>query len=137
MDTSIFTNKDKVPSETDLRKALGNNYENWCSVKDFVFKNCPVAFDEWNFSKFGWNYRIKDKKRAIVYMMPCDKYFKASFALGEKATKEIMNSNISSAIKEIISSAKVYAEGRGVRIEVKNSNVLKDVLVITGIKISV
>lgn len=136
MDTSIFINKDKAPSETDLKKALGNNYETWVSIKDYVFKNCSGTFDEWNFSKYGWNYRIKDKKRAIIYMMPYDNCFKASFVLGEKATKEILLSNVSSSIKKIISSTKVYAEGRGVRIDVKDKNTLKDIIQIADIKIS-
>lgn len=137
MDTSIFVNKEKSPSEADLKKALYNNYKTWVSIKDYVFNNCTGTFDDWNFSKFGWNYRIRDKKRAIIYMMPCNKYFKASFVLGEKATKEILLCNISPEIKKIISSAKVYAEGRGVRLNVKNKNILKDILQIINIKISV
>lgn len=136
MDTSIFINKDKAPSETDLKKALGNNYETWVLIKDYVFKNCTGAFDEWNYSKFGWNYRIKDKKRTIIYMMPCSNFFKASFVLGEKATKEILNSNVSPEIKKIISSTKVYAEGRGVRIDVKDKNTFKDIIKIADFKIS-
>jgi hypothetical protein len=134
MDTSIFLNKDKKPSETDLKKALGNNYETWVSIKDYVFKNCTGTFEEWNFSKYGWNYRIKDKKRAIIYMMPFENFFRVSFVLGEKASTEAMNSNLTTDTKKIISSAKVYAEGRGVIMYVKNKTDFNDVLLLIDIK---
>lgn len=136
MDTSFFTNKDKAPSESELKKVIGKNHDAWTSIRDFIFKNSPGTFEEWNFSKYGWNCRIKDKKRAIIYLMPCENYFRASFALGEKATKEILQSNVSAETKEIISSAKVYAEGRGVRLDVKNKNIVKDILQIVSVKIS-
>jgi hypothetical protein len=61
---------------------------------------------------FGWNYRIRDKKRVLVYFMPCDGFFKISLVFGEKAAKEALVSGISKEIKDMISSAKVYTEGR-------------------------
>lgn len=135
MDTSFFSNKDKAPSESELKKALKENYGGWTSLRDYIFKNSPGTFEEWNFSKYGWNCRIKDKKRAIIYLMPCENYFRASFALGEKATEEILQGNVSPEIKKIISSAKVYAEGRGVRLDVKNKNIVNDILRIVSVKI--
>lgn len=134
MDTSILVIKEKIPDEVQLKKVLGKNYTAWTSFKEYIFKNCPGTSEEWNFSKYGWNYRIRDKKRVIAYFMPLDNCFTISFALGEKATKEILQSNIASEIKEIISSAKVYAEGRGVRLKVTGKENLKDVLMIIDAK---
>jgi hypothetical protein len=53
-------------------------------------------------------------------MVPCEGYFLASFALGEKAVVAAHASDLPVSVLEVIDSAKKYAEGRGVRIEVRN-----------------
>ena len=127
MESSVFTDKSKAPDEDMLMQAMGNMYSVWADIREYVFAGCSSAVEEWNYSKLGWNYRIKDKKRVIIYMMPGDKAFRASFVLGEKATQHAMANLKSEEIKDIISSAKVYAEGRGVRIEVNKKKTAEDI----------
>jgi Protein of unknown function (DUF3788) len=47
-----------------------------------------------------------------------------------------MNSDISKDIKTELQKAKVYAEGRGIRIQVTNMNLMKDLKKLIDIKIS-
>jgi len=61
--------------------------------------------------------------------------FSVSIVFGEKATQEALHSDISEGIKKIISEAKVYAEGRGIRIEIKNSTVISDIKKLVLIKL--
>ena len=84
---------------------------------------------EWFYSgkKRGWSYRIKDNKRAIIYLQPRDKFFKVSFAFGQKATDTILESDISLEIKNDLKQAKVYKEGWGIQIEVTNEEILNDI----------
>jgi len=120
---SIFINKNETPTTGSLKTALGNTFEMWESLERFTLENYPKAKTEWNFSgeKFGWSYRIKDSKRVILYLLPRDNFFKTAFVFGQKATDEILESTISEAIKAELRAAKVYAEGRGIRIEVRDS----------------
>lgn len=124
-----------MPEETDLETALGSKYKLWKELRSYTLEKVKGATEEWSYSKFGWNYKIKDKKRAIIYLMPCDKYFKASFVLGEKAVNIAMDSTISDEIKEIIKTTPVYAEGTGFRMDVKNLKVVQDIKVILDIKL--
>ena len=138
MDRSIFADESQRPSEGDLVDALGYNIKYWTEIKDYVCLKYPKAFKEWNFpgQKYGWSFRIKDKKRAIIYLLPRDRYFKVAFVFGQKATDEIMNSNIASEIKDILESARVYAEGRGIRIDVTDNNVIEEIKKLVDIKLS-
>jgi len=138
MSLSIFSIKAEKPDAGALKKALDKNFNLWNEISEYVFKNYPAPKDEWAYpgKSFGWNYRIKDAKRVIIYMMPCDKFFKVSFAFGAKATEEAMLSKISKEIKDLISSAKVYAEGRGFRIDVKRKKIIKDIKKLIDIKLS-
>jgi hypothetical protein len=138
METSIFTDKTKTPDNAMLREALGDLHTAWMKIRDYVFEVYPKSTEEWNSPgpKYGWSFRIKDKKRAIIYLLPREKYFLVAFVFGEKATTDALASDIASEIKGIIESARVYAEGRGFRIEVRDREILDDIKKLIDIKIS-
>ncbi|MFA6276168.1 MAG: DUF3788 family protein [Pedobacter sp.] len=134
---SIFTNKNDVPTTDRLKIALGNTFELWKNVEEFTLANFPNAKVEWNFSseKFGWSFRIKDSKRVLVYLLPRDNFFKTAFVFGQKATEKILESDIAESIKTELKAAKVYAEGRGIRIEVRDNGNFIDLQKLIKIKI--
>jgi hypothetical protein len=51
---------------------------------------------EWGFTskKTRWGLRLKWKKRTILFMTPCEGYFIASFAMGEKVVKAAHESDL-------------------------------------------
>jgi hypothetical protein len=67
--------------------------------------------------------------------LPHDKFFKVAFVFGQKATVAIMESTISESIKSELQVAKVYAEARGISIEIKDESRLVDILNLIEIKI--
>ncbi len=136
-DISIFLEKEVIPSEVELAEKLGSAYKLWLDIYDFVLDKYPNGVPDWNFpgKKYGWSCRIKDKKRAIIYFLPRESYFKAAFVFGDKATNEIMESDISELIKSELQSARKYAEGRGIRIDVKNESVISDIKKLVEIKL--
>jgi hypothetical protein len=138
MDISIFTNKNKKPENNDLKASLGSCYPLWIKIRADVFKKYPDATEEWNYSgiKYGWSFRIKDKKRAIIYLLPRDKYFKTALVFGQKAYDRILDSHISGSIKKELENARVYAEGRGIRIDIKDDSLLADIFKLIEIKLA-
>jgi hypothetical protein len=138
MDKSIFTDKTKIPTENDLKNSLGDAFNVWKIIKDYTYSKYPEAFEEWNYpgDKYGWSYKLKDKKRAILYFLPRENFFKVAFVFGQKATDTIMNSTISKEIKKELESAKVYAEGRGIWVDIKDDKLLKDIKELIDIKLS-
>lgn len=135
---SIFTDKNIKPTIQDLEKGLDETFPIWKSLEVFTKNNYPNATDEWSFSgeKFGWSYRIKDDKRVLIYLLPRDTFFKIAFVFGQKATNQILESDISEFIKTELNSAKSHAEGRGIRIEVKDLSNFEDIQKLIKIKIS-
>lgn len=134
---SIFIDKNTEPTSEDLKKGLGETFEIWKTFEGFTKENYPKATLEWNFSgeKFGWSFRIKDNKRVIIYLLPRDNFFKTAFVFGQKATEQILESTISEVIKTELRAAKIYAEGRGIRIEVRDKSNLNDIQELIKIKI--
>lgn len=138
-DISVFQEKDVKPSEQDLREPLKETLGLWQDLRKFVLSEYPKGILEWNYpgKKYGWSYRIKDKKRAIIYFLPRNKYFKVAFVFGQKAFDEVMkNKIISQGIKTSLREATKYVEGRGVRIEVRDSANFTEIQELIRIKLA-
>jgi hypothetical protein len=138
MDQSIFMNKAAIPNENDLKNGLGEPFKFWLEISEMVMMKYPKAKPEWSYpgKNYGWSFRLKDKKRVIIYLLPRSGYFKVAFVFGQKAFDMIMSSQISDSIKTELSAARVYAEGRGIRIDVKESAELDDIKKLIEIKLA-
>ena len=137
-DISIFPDKETKPTDMALAEVLDSTYHLWIQIHDFVFKKYPNGQAEWNYpgKKYGWSYRIKDKKRAIIYFLPRDQYFKVAFVFGQKATDAVTQSDVASEIKTELEQARKYAEGRGIRIDIKNDIIIEDIKKLIEIKLA-
>ena len=139
MDISIFTDKSVMPDGKMLETALGQSAVYWNEISDYVFEQYLNAITEWKFPgvKYGWSFRIKDKKRVIVYLLPRENYFKAAFNFGQNAYEKIIDeSSVPVDIKDELSSAKAYAEGRGIRIDVRDNSLIDVIKILIKIKLS-
>lgn len=137
MDISIFTDKATEPSLDDLKTNLDSTFDLWRQIIKIVKEKYPNPKEDWSYpdKKYGWSFRLKDKKRAIIYLLPKEGYFKAVFVFGQKASDQIMASNINSTIKEDLVNAKKYAEGRGIQILATEES-LPDIKTLIEIKLA-
>lgn len=135
---SIFPDSIKTPTDDDLKSALSATYYLWHKLANYTLTLYPEAICGWHFSgeKYGWSYRISDKKRVLLYLLPRDGYFKTAFVFGQKAVATIMDSTICDTLKTAIAAAKPYAEGRGIRIDVQDNTLVNDIQQLITIKLS-
>jgi uncharacterized protein DUF3788 len=138
MALSIFDDRSTPPSEAMLRAALGNSFVHWNQLKQVLAANYPPVSFEWGFTSksTGWGMRIKHNERVILYMTPCEGYFLASLALGDKAVKATQESNLPRKVLKIIAGSKRYAEGTGIRLEIRNAGDVQNVEKLAAIKLS-
>ena len=117
---------------------LGSTCVFWNELKRLIASRFTPLSIEWGFTsnKTGWGLRLKREKRTILYMIPCEGYFVASFALGEKAVKAARETDLPISVLEVIDAAKKYAEGRGVRLEVRSAEDVRNVAKLAVVKIA-
>jgi hypothetical protein len=135
---SAFDDKSKKPGAGDLEKMLRRTSAHWNDLKTHFAAEYPPLDETWNFAgaKWGWSLRLRQKKRAVLHMTPCQGYFLVGFALGEKAVKAAHDSRLPDSVLTVIDEAPKYAEGRGVRIEVRNKKDREIVKRLAGIKMA-
>ena len=54
MDSSVFMDKDQLPSSRDLEGALGDKHVLWMEIRDAVLHKYPQGVEEWNFPPEGY-----------------------------------------------------------------------------------
>ncbi len=136
MALSVFDDKSRQPTEADLARALKGSLVLWNDLKKGVASRLTPMTCEWGFTSntTGWGLRLKHKERVILYMTPCGGYFLASLALGEKAIKAALESDLPNKVLQIIATSKKYAEGTGVRLEVRNASDVRSMTKLATLK---
>jgi len=139
MALSIFDDESKPPKDAELAIALKDTFLFWNELKKLIALRFNPLSTEWGYSSktTGWGMRLKNKDRTVLYMTPCEGYFLASFALGEKAVNAAHQDALPASVLKVIDSATKYAEGRGVRLEVRNGRDLRNVEKLAAIKMSI
>ena len=121
MALSIFDDKERKPKAAKLRQALGRSSSAWQALTEWLAEGYHPLEEEWVFysKKWGWSLRLKHKKRAILYLTPCDKHFYVGLLLGEKAVAAALKMSLPESVAKQIKTAKRYIEGRPVRLEIR------------------
>jgi hypothetical protein len=135
--TSVFSDSNQVPDELALKNALGETYKIWQKIFQFTLDLQGSAQSEWKYSgkRFGWSFRVSDKKRVLIYLLPRAGFFRVAMVFGNKAYDYIQQSNISESIKLELAQAPVNAEGRGIRMEIRDNDKWSDIQSLIQIKI--
>jgi hypothetical protein len=137
MPPNAFIGKPEKPTDAELVTALGPCKALWDQLLADLAEEHGIVIREWNpySRKAGWSLRLKHGKRAILYLSPCGGFFRVSFALGDKAVQAARECRLPQRVIRIIDEAKRYAEGTGVRIEVRTSKDLAAVHKLTAVKL--
>ncbi len=134
---NAFIGKTTKPTEAEVATALGSTAALWKQLVDWMAEQ-GVGESEWNSSgaKYGWSLRLKQKKRNIVYLIPCAGCFRVAFALGDKAVATARGSDLPKSTLKVIDEAPRYAEGTGVRLMVKAAKELAAIKKLALIKMA-
>ncbi len=136
MTENVFTDKEVKPNDQLLAEALGNTYKYWVEIKTSLKKEYGDLTEEWKCygSKYGWSLKMFYKKRNLFFFTAYNKYFGIGFVFGDKAVSAVEKSDLPKQLIEELKSAKKYAEGRGLRLEIKKQGDIKNILKLVEIK---
>jgi hypothetical protein len=136
MALSVLDDKVIVPDDKQLEAAVGKSFKLWNEIRGHILEGYDKVIEEWNYSgkNYGWSWRAKQGKRALVYLIPQKGNFLAAFCFGDKAVAAVEASDVPEAIKEGLRTARKYVEGRGIRFEVRKAGDVKTVRTLLEIK---
>src|SRR4030042_2852990 len=123
MAASVFDDKANMPDDKMLAGALGKSNRLWQEIKKHLKVEYGELIEEWKFSegKSGLILKTLRKKRNLFFFVPLEGSFQVSFVFGDKAVAAVEKSGLPKELITELKNARKYAEGRGLRIDVKNS----------------
>lgn len=139
MRPNAFIGRKEEPTEVDLAAALGSPGKAlWDDLLAVLQRDHNLIAREWSSysPKAGWSLRLKRAKRNILYLIPCQGGFDVSVVLGDKAIAAARQASLPGPVIALIDSARRYAEGTGIRLEVSHPDGLALVSRLTAIKLA-
>jgi hypothetical protein len=127
----------QTPTQNELKGTLGAAYPLWSRlVADVEAKARPLE-QIWKTSKaeFGRVCLLQHHKRTLLYITPDKKKVTVAIVLGERAYGLAMESALPDGMKKMLSEARPYAEGRGIRFSVSSTSELSVVAELVDIKL--
>ena len=138
MKPNAFIGESRPPAEKQLADALGPAKSTWDRLLAGLADEHNLTVQEWNSysRKAGWSLRLKFKDRNILYLTPCRGSFFVSFALGDKAVEAARQSRLPQSVIKTINEARRYAEGTGIRMEMKKPKDIEIAKQLAAIKLA-
>lgn len=134
MSPNAFIGSAQPPTDDELSVQLGAARALW----DELLAQLALPVQEWHSysKKAGWSLKLKLGDRTIVYLAPCHGSFRVAFVLGAKAVEAARQSKLPKSVIKLIDEAPRYAEGTGVRLEIKTRKDLAAVKKLAEVKLA-
>jgi hypothetical protein len=138
MSGSIFNDKTHKPDSGTLAKALGETAGFWEDIRVGLEEEHGELVEDWKFygQKIGWTLKLLRKKRNLFFMTPQNGFFHIAFVFGDRAVAEVERSGLPESIKDALRTARKYAEGRGLQIDVTSADDIELVRKLARIKVA-
>ena len=138
MALSSLDDRSHIPSPTEVDDSLGPSARLWTRLVTSVEKVHAPIEQAWSFSgpKYGWSLRLKRKDRIVLYLIPKLGHFLVGVVLGEKAVLAAREVDLPATVLEAIENARPYAEGRGIRVPVRDAEGVRAAMTLAALKMA-
>jgi Protein of unknown function (DUF3788) len=125
------------PDDATLEQALSTTKKLWDAIVAHLDSLPNGLVREWKFygKKHGWQMKVTDGKRAVLYLIPHDGSFRAALALNDQAAAALRSQKIPPSLVREITTAKAYPEGRPARVNVTRRSDLTVVKKLLALKL--
>jgi hypothetical protein len=132
----VFADRAQSPDDAQLAATLGKAKRWWDQTLALLERDYDRLTREWKFygAKHGWQMKVSDRKRAILYLIPRAGRFTAAFALDDHAIAAARTRGLSADLLAELDRAKTYAEGKPLRIVVETKAQLESIRLLIGAK---
>ena len=123
MTTVCFDQRSIIPDERGLRGVLGEAYPCHLEILDLT----KSYAQEWKFygKKYGWQLKVTHKGKALCYVSPLEKSLTVGLGIREEEKDILLNSKLPVKMKQELKSAKKYAEGYPLRIQIRRKSEMR------------
>ncbi len=136
MAESIFDDKAKSPTMSEIEKALGKSMSLLKGIELHLQDQYGKIDREWKFynKKAGWTFALVNNGRRLLHIIPRSGFFTVVITLGHKAVLEVKNVGLPQPILSEIENAQQYAEGKSIRLDINTKKDIEPVKQLLSLK---
>lgn len=133
-----FPDKAHPPTARDVARVLGARAALWAAlIERLEVAHGPLRLEWKHYGKAsGWTLKIFKGSRNLCFVSPKDGAFVVAFVFGDRAVAAVERSGLPTELVEALVTARKYAEGRGVRVEVQSPADVDHILTLTAVKLA-
>jgi hypothetical protein len=133
-----FPDKTRLPSDEEFARVLGRSAVHWRTFEREVSERHGPLTLEWKHygARAGWTRKVLRGARNLCFVSARRGYFVVAFVMGDAAVAAAAQSALPREIVEALAGARRYAEGRGVRVEVRTRADVAHVTTLVALKIA-
>jgi hypothetical protein len=134
---SSLTDQRRPPDDAALGAVLGPARRAWDAIlAEFAPRDGLTP--QWKFyaGGHGWQLQIRDRKSAVLYLIPGNASFVAAMALNDAAVAALADSGLPDDVMRTVQGAKPAMEGRPARIEVSGARQVPIVKALLALKLA-
>ena len=133
---SAFLDHASPPEPGELANVLGRSAALWAGLCGALAAEHAPLKQSWSWSgkARGWLLKLQHKQRTLVYLVPCAGFAVASFALRESACAAALELELPAPVLRALREAPRFAEGRGVKLELRAKKDLAAVLALARLQ---
>jgi len=129
MSIGLFTDKKHQPTDTEIHKAIGSRLSLWQELIRYIREGYAVQEDlKFLYGKnYGWAQRFRVKRQLLTSLYPTEGGFTAQVNLGPEAIEKAQSMELGKNVRQAITRAHPYPEGRWLFVPVESEEDLRDV----------
>lgn len=135
---SSFDDKDRAPDDASLARTLGRTKAHWDAVTLLAHEADEGVTEVWKYygKKHGWQLKLMQRRRALLFMVPHEGRFLAGLALRDSAMDAVRNARLPAELVREIETATPFQEGRPARVEVTSLRDVRTVKKLIALKLA-
>lgn len=129
MSIGCFTEKKHRPLEEEITQALGARHSDWLALVQFLRERYADT-EEWKFmygKKYGWALHMCSGKKLVSNLYPMQGSFSVQVNLSEAAVQAALQTDLNPHVRQVITAAHPFPEGRWIWIPVETDHDLVDI----------
>lgn len=137
MKNTFLYDREHIPTREHLEMLMGEAFTLREELYAYLSESVGTVEVEWKFysKKSGWTSKTLLGNRNLFFLSPMEGTFMVTFIFGDRAAEAVLKGAFPDHVKQSVESARKYAEGRGISLEIQNRDDLKIVRNLIDIKI--
>jgi hypothetical protein len=128
MPIGCFLDKNRPPSATEVKAALGRKFPLWERIIQFLYDNYDMTAEfSYGGKNYGWNIPYRKSGKSLLSLYPQKESFVAQVVLGRDQTEEALKMKFCRSVDRLVHETPPLHDGKWLFVPVRSAAEADDI----------